>query len=342
METTIEAGSPRDFQPVATALFKAYLGSERDLVLADALDELIDNADHGRKSDGVRVGRLAEGKMLVLVGLSGAGKTRALERVFAAQAELKDWDVLDADSPLVSTKAPSPCTLKQLGIDLLGKLGYPLKRDLKEHVVWNLVRERLQLRQVRYLHIDELQHVITNATTKEAQKIRNTMKGLVQRPEWPISLILSGTPEIAAFLEEDTQTKRRCLVVRFDSLDVEADAEWFGVRLKRLVEQKAGLDVGGDAGTFAARVIHAAERQYGTAIEFVQDAALAALREGSRALEIRHFARVYKLRTGCADDMNVFTSRDWRDIRVGTALQHALSSSPSTLVQKKPRLERRK
>jgi len=34
--------------------------------------------------------------------------------------------------PIVSITAPSPCTLKQLGIELLRLLGYPIDRDVRE------------------------------------------------------------------------------------------------------------------------------------------------------------------------------------------------------------------
>lgn len=340
METTTTP-AVRGIREIERNLLKAYLGSERDKVLEDAVGRLIESSTRtiGVIGD-MRVGRLTEGRILALVGASGAGKTRALERVFARNEEIADWQDIDADSPLVSIKAPSPCTLKQLGFELLKALGYPIRRELKEYVVWELVREHLKLRMVRYVHIDELQHVAKKANVKEAQKVRDTLKGLVQWPQWPVSLILSGTPEIAAFIEDDAQIKRRCLVVHFPSLDVDSDATQFAVRLKQLVERKAELGLDGDAVMLARKIIYAAERQYGTAIELVQDAALEALREGVKAVDAGHFARIFKIRTGCADDMNVFTAADWRNIEVGNALQSAISPVVASAGPRTPKVGR--
>lgn len=342
MEQDVQTEALRERGDIATGLYKTYLGGERDQTLADAIDRVIEATT--RDADGpcheTRVGRLAEGKILALVGRSGAGKTRALERVFSRRSELVGYDDVDADSALVSIKAPSPCTLKQLGFELLKALGYPVGRDMKEYVAWELVRDRLELRKVRFVHIDELQHVTAKANVKEAQKVRDTIKGLVQWPQWPVSLILSGTPEIGSFIEEDTQVKRRCLVVHFSSLDVEEDAGRIGTCLRKLVERKAGLAIRGDEHTLAQRIIHAAERQYGTAIEFIQDAIMEALRDASDVVDTGHFARVYKMRTGCGDDTNVFTSRDWRDVTVGSALQEAMSVLPCDKPVRKPKVER--
>lgn len=330
-----------DIEQIAENLFKTYLGSERDKTLAEAVARLTESSARTASANGeARVGRLTEGRILALVGASGAGKTRALERIFARTEELSGWQDIDADSPLVSIKAPSPCTLKQLGLEFLKALGYPIRRELKEYVVWELVREHLELRKVRYVHIDELQHVTKKANVKEAQKVRDTLKGLVQWPQWPVSLILSGTPEIATFIEDDTQIKRRCLVVYFPSLDIETDSTQFAIRLQQLVERKAELALGGDAVTLAGKIIHAAERQYGTAIELVQDAALEALRDGSDVVDAGHFARIFKIRTGCTDDMNVFTAADWQNIEVGNALQSAIWSTPVKASPKKPKIAR--
>ncbi|WP_024588087.1 TniB family NTP-binding protein [Aliihoeflea sp. 2WW] len=340
MQTTKVEGA-RDIETIARDIFKAYLGSERDKDLADAMYRLTENS--ARAADAVGeacVGRLSEGRMLALLGASGAGKTRALERIFARTVEFGDWQDIDADSPLISIKAPSPCTLKQLGIEVLRALGYPIRRDLKEYVVWELVRERLQLRKVRYVHIDELQHVAKKGYVKEAQKVRDTIKSLVQWPQWPVSVIVSGTPEIATFIEEDTQIKRRCLIVNFTSLDVDADAAQFAQRLTALVKRKAELSLGADAITLSRKVIHAAERQYGTAIEIVQDATLEALREGTGTVDNGHFARIFKIRTGCSEDRNVFTAADWRDIDVGSSLQLALSDQGRGAERKPNRVRR--
>ncbi|MCO6393254.1 AAA family ATPase [Aliihoeflea aestuarii] len=327
---------------IARDLLKAYLKRDQDDVLEQRLQELIIVTDrvHTPRTDGDRVGRLAECKILALVGRSGAGKTRALERAFANRPEFSGLHELDAGCPLISLKAPSPCTLKQLGIEVLKALGYPLRRDPKEYEVWDMVRERLEMQGIRYLHIDEIQHVTAKANRNRVQNIRDTFKALVQRREWPVSLILSGTPDFVPFLEEDTQIKRRCLNVAFPDLNAEQDHRWVLDRVRKLIEKKTPLvDVEQDL-EIITRLMHASEFQFGTLIEFVQDAALKALDDGLDKLRMSHFADVYAIRTGCPDDANVFASENWQSIVVGSALQDVFSPSPMPPSFQKVRVER--
>lgn len=97
-------------------------------------------------------------------------------------------------------------------------LGYPLARKLDENVAWDLVRKTLALRQVKFLHIDELQHVLQSRNSVEIGKMQDTLKGLLQDKHWPVWLILSGLPSVAAFLADDIQVRRRTRHVVFRPL----------------------------------------------------------------------------------------------------------------------------
>ncbi len=158
-----KARLPSDAQldAVMTKILAAYFPLHRDQDLEDEIGELIESA---RLSDSSRVrggtgpvGRLAEGRALVLTGGSGSGKSRALQRAFAQRDAFVDRSGIGS-SLLRSVTAPSPCTLRQLGKSVLAQLGYEPQRDLKENVVWQMTHHHLRLRGVRFLHIDELQH----------------------------------------------------------------------------------------------------------------------------------------------------------------------------------------
>lgn len=302
-----------------------YIADKRDAELESELDRLIESCRRSSTVDddhGARVGRLAEGRILAVMGKPGAGKTRALERLFRKREEVWGAAYGLENSQLISVRAPSPCTLKQLGNALLKALGYDLQRDLKENVVWDMVRHRLQIRGVRYVHIDEVQHAVENANRTELQKVRDTLKALLQQPTWPVWLILSGKPSFASFIEDDTQLKRRSRFVLFNDLNLSNDAKLVRKTLSGLTEKLANLKLDPTLDEpFLARLIHAAEAQFGTTIEFIQDAIEECVLVGSSVVKLEHFATAYEARSGCAPNRNVFTSEQWHLINVSMALQ---------------------
>src|SRR3546814_14754284 len=94
------------------------------------------------------------------MGEAGAGKSRALKRQFRNRKEFQNLHEINGDGPLVSISAPSPCTLKQLGLSLLRGLGYETDRDIRENIAWQMVRHQLRARSVKFVHIDEEQHAV--------------------------------------------------------------------------------------------------------------------------------------------------------------------------------------
>lgn len=312
-----------------TSTLRAYMPLDRDTALDEELDELIDGclmACDPSESGGSH-GRLAEGRILCLIGGSGTGKTRTIRRAFEKRKEFLGYEDRHSSSLLVSLVAPSPGISKQLAKTTLFQTGYESQRDLRENVAWEMVRRQLRLRGVRFLHIDELQHVLQNPNEREIQKVWDTLKGLLQQSDWPVWLILSGTPEIAGFLQADSQLRRRCRFVRFDPLEFHRDAKVVvGLIMafcKRAELEPSGLvrNRDGTSDEFVGRLIHASLREVGTAIEFIQDAAKVAMRNESAVLAPEHFATAYRQRTGCPVGANVFSvEHGWELIDVRNAL----------------------
>ena len=186
---------------------KKYLKTARDNELEWELISLVEASLSS--SDGGE----SEGRALMVIGEAGVGKSRALRRAFDMRGELRS---AEDSSPLVRIIAPSPCTLKQLGRELLKGLGYPIEQDLKEHLVWEKVRSKLRLRRVRLVWIDEMHHAMRGT---EVQKLRDTVKNVMQQPEWPVSFVLSGMPALSDFFQGDFQFQRRKRVIYFYSLE---------------------------------------------------------------------------------------------------------------------------
>lgn len=300
------------------AVLSAYVGTPRDKLLAAELDNLIDSfllAQDAAEGDAARrVGRLREGRALTVIGGSGTGKSRTLDRHFLKREEFSGYGNPNSDCMLISVTAPSPCTLRLLGMSVLAALGYETTRELKENVVWDLVHHQLELRGVHFLHIDELQHVLQSRNQLEIAKVQDTLKGLMQHRQWPVWLILSGLPNITTMLSGDEQVWRRTRHVVFEDLTLERDAPLVRHLVKLYGAEKAALSIDGlTDDEFLARLLHAAVYRLGIAIELVQDAIRHALRLGSGALAVEHFAAAFAARTGCIPERNVFsaTSAAW-------------------------------
>lgn len=305
---------------VMAGVLSAYITTSRDNILEAELDGLIDSfllaqqaTDEGLTR---QVGRLREGRALTVTGQSGAGKTRTLERHFLKREEFSGYGNPDADCILVSVSTPSPCTLRLLGMEVLAAIGYQTSRKLEENAVWDMVQHQLALRRVRFLHIDELQHVLQTRNPVEIGKVQDTLKRLMQNKTWPVWLILSGLPEIGRFFADDEQVWRRSRHITFDDLTLGRDVPLVH-HLITSYAKKATLSIDTlMSDPFIARLLHAALGRFGILIEIIQDAIREALLQESKALTIEHFTAAYAARTGCLAEENVFTAEgDWWLIR---------------------------
>jgi len=308
-------------------VLSAYFLTPRDRLLEAELDNLVDafllSRDALEDDATRRVGRLREGRALTVVGAPGTGKSRTLDRHFLKREEFAGYGNPSADCMLISVTAPSPCTLRLLGMSVLAALGYETSRELRENVVWDLVHHQLELRGVHFLHIDELQHVLQSRNQLEIGKVQDTLKGLMQHRQWPVWLILSGLPGIATMLSDDEQVWRRTRHVVFEDLTLERDADLVRRLISVYGAEKGGLAVDNLAkDEFIARLLHAGIFRFGIVIELVQDAVRHALLLESATLAVEHFAAAFAARTGCVPDRNIFTAtEDWHLIDPRGALQ---------------------
>jgi hypothetical protein len=133
-----------------------YIETERDEGLARHLKRLALNAairQHPNLPHAAN--NRAPGKGVVVVGQSGAGKSRLMQRTFRNNPLFPNYGVADAWCPLISIQAPAPCTLGQIAIRILERLGYDVERDLKENTAWLRVRQQLRVHGILFLHIDD-------------------------------------------------------------------------------------------------------------------------------------------------------------------------------------------
>jgi len=310
----LRSQSPTNFTDRMITVKAGYFGTATDRQLEQELDDLFDDfiqtvdAATSRGSTFGHLGRQSEGYILLGIGESGTRKTSTIRRAIFKRSEFEGYSDVPHEnmSPLISIIAPSPCTLKQLGIAIATAMGYTPRPSIEENEVWTLVRRNLAVRGARFIHIDEMQHVTQNKNVAEIPKIQNTLKRLLQTPEWPVWLILSGLPEIAKLFEADIQVWRRARFVKFRQLEFQRDSDLCHAMVRYFAGEKAALDLSTIADDeFIHRLMHASLYRLGIAIDFTIDAIHEAFRADSKALTVEHFARSF-CKKGVDVENNVF------------------------------------
>lgn len=312
---------------LVTRISDKYLRIGRDKQLSDELAQLVDGTiasiDGGHP----------EGRMLVVTGDPGAGKTWAIERALASIPGL-------SEKSLVSFVAPRPCTLKQLGRSFLNALGYPLQRDLLEHLTWEKVRHQLPLMRKQFVWIDEMHHAM-GKNEDELAKLCDTLKNVMQQRTWPVSFILSGLPLVSTFVGRDRQVERRSRTVRFERLTFPENAKLMGKTVAAVIETHAGMTLNGlITDEFLHRLCRATEGGFGSTIHMTRMAILRAFdRENfDGSVTINDFAKAYAAERGCDSSQNIFLAEKWYEIEPSNS---RLADEPEPPAEEAP-VKRRK
>lgn len=300
---------------------RRYVLTGRDDALKARFDALL--TDLGERPDPENPDGVEhrEANMLLVLGVSGTGKTRSLARLFERHPVLR-MARTGSDEPLLSMTAPSPCGVKELGRAILLATGYAV---LRTHVtgpeIWSTVRARLQALGVLVLHIDEAQHATQVRDRIERQKLRNSLKALMVDAEHPVAVILSGLPVVAGFVLADRQLSRRARWHEFPSVEFPDDT----AMLTKALEGFAGLAgmsiAGAEVRGILPRLVHAGDHRMGVIVEEMHDAVRCALADGATHLELSHFERAFAQRTGNGREWNPYARSDYGAVDVWRMLQ---------------------
>lgn len=297
-----------------------YIKTDRDDHFRQDLQDFVD------ETHAAAAGQHPEGRMLAVIGTSGAGKTWTIEKAIPRITGLDSGNFL-------RLTAPSPCTLKQLGRTILESLGYPLIRDLPDHIIWEKVRRHVKERGVRFIWLDEAHHTMGRGSDFELTRLRDTFKSIMQQRDWPLSLILSGLPVLSSFICGDRQVERRSQTFRFAPLMFPDDAGLVSDIVHGVVVNHASMAVSDGIQTdeFVHRLIIAAESGLGSAIVLVRRSILAAYsRAGSGAVVgVADFAQAYAEERNCLPGDNIFLVSDWDRIVPSASRLDAVPSQAS-------------
>ncbi len=324
-----------------------YVTMPKDALIANALDELCENAA------AAAFGESGKRRALFLIGESDSGKTRAMEFHIPKREEFLPYRRPSGElvKPFVSFECPRPITLKGFARKALEACGYPnVSHKLTEQELFELLKETIRNNRILFMHIDEMQHVMKGTTTNEIQNVSDIIKSLLQIPGWPLHMILSGVPSLGLFLspeDGDAQLRNRSFVVELKQM-TRADGDAL-LTLQRYMVQDEGFVLGEtDNIDFAHRLIHAYQGACGTIIQAIQGATERAQTEhenrapdtGSRPeVKIKHYAADYAFKFGCRPSANVFLVPDWDKVDPRQSLAHVIAKAPR---ETKPSRSRKK
>lgn len=260
-------------------------------------------------------GNRSEGRIVLVVGETGAGKSSALHRLLDRHPTYRGYaDLVTPNRAAISLKIRTPCTFVAMGRQTLAATGYPVVGKLEKHAVWQRVFDRLPALGTTLLHFDEMHNVILTANEPDRIDIQNTLKSLITDANWPVTVIVSGLPLTTAFIEQSVEDKRRTIPVTFESLVSPRDCEML-TELARHLSGIARLTLASRTQTMIIpRLIHAASYQLGSAISLLQQAIDQALIGKVSVLSVTEFAAAYAFLSGCGPAANPFLAPDWRAI----------------------------
>jgi len=267
-------------------------------------------------------GVFSEASGIAIIGASGCGKTTCIEQII--KQHMKTHPPMEGSQthPIVSVSIPSQANVKALGEALLTQLGYKMEGRATESQIWRQVRFMLKELKVLFLFIDETQHIVKSGTPKEMQAVVNTLKTIMQTRDWPVNLILSGPSELTKILNFDAQLGRRVLPVAFNRLDPVFDQDRIETYLSTYADQ-AGLNPEAKLFEydFIARLVFAADREFGYMIRRLQWAIENCLLRNGSTLLRQDFVDAFAKRSGCIGAANPFIAIEYERLNVRLVLQ---------------------
>lgn len=289
-----------------------------DALLRAVLTRRVEN---GQATDNCRF----EGRSLLVTGEAGTGKSETIKRLFRTHPSLQKRE--GQRSILLSVSLKAPVNLRTVGMSVLRGLDYPLSRDLKENIIWDMIQERLPYSGVLLIHFDEMHNLTDTANVLQLDSIRKTLKALMVSDTWPVGLIISGLPELIPEMSKIDEIRRRGHFVRVPTLIMPDDLPMMESVIGGLANTVDIQISGDDAREIAPRLIHSALNRFGIAIELTHEAIEQALVE-EKPLNMGHFAIAFADRTGCGAPMNPFVAPNWAELDCSLVLMDAPPIEP--------------
>ncbi|MDM9627854.1 ATP-binding protein [Rhizobium sp. S152] len=301
-------------------LNQAYIESDQHTRVLAGVNDLIENAASALN------GEAGKRRALFVLGASGSGKTTALQHTLLNRPELQPYynSYGNEVRHLIHMEAPKPASMKLFGRKMVEATGYPLSNSARytENELFELAKRQLRERQVLFLYVDEMQHLLRANKAEDIVNVADTLKSLLQIENWPLHLIVAGMPVLAKFLEEETQLRNRSLLISLEQTTFPQDKERVRKIAQGIIESHAKLRLDGSffTDTFLEKLVKSADGGFGTIIQMVRGACQIALQAKLSEVGNQQFAECYARITGCQPAHNMFLSADWRKLTPATTL----------------------
>lgn len=279
-------------------------------------------------------GNSSECTALLLTGPPGCGKTLMTKQLTHGLPEIKS-NMSCRYVDVVRVRAPATTTVLNLGKQILGEMGYPHSRSSNQFEFWDQIEKQFRQRQVKFLIIDETHDLIFNHQGREILTALSTLKSLLNSINWPVNLLLAGTPELTELVALNGEVNRRKEVIEIPKLSWVLDGGNFKPVLHHIAS-KAGLGISPDLESedFILRLFHAAQHKPGLAFKFIVEAARPCIDDGAQILARDHFAQYARRKFNCLDGLNPFLSPDFRDISISEQTKEEVNSLTRIALQR--------
>ncbi len=165
-------------------------------------------------------GRPFEARGILVIGESRRGKSREIQSLLE---KFNDGSVTMPDgrpAKIIQCILSGKITWKDMGMKIQSVLGYKLNGRHSQAQIWDLVVKYAELQGVVGIRFDECQHVFTADGDRTRQQFLDSFKTLLKDSRWPLMLILSGIPTLAAHIAKEEQLARLLQTVRFEEIDL--------------------------------------------------------------------------------------------------------------------------
>lgn len=330
-----EVTASRDFMSVYNTLRRIIIQTPTLIAVTAEIEKLQNQIALSKNSDGTwNSDRRLRLEGFLGIGRPGCGKTFAVETALSMLTPVTVNGVTKTqiEPKIISVSAPSHGTATALAREIISKSGAPMVRDPGIDDAVPKLLGALKKREYTLIHIDELQRCLDakrhapKALVRESALIWRMIISVLDMPEWPTPLAITGLPSILdSFTVLDptpeaktirSEAKRRLNLFRFPDLSIASDSELIagiidGYCKEAGVENnlKSSDEVGG-------RLIHASERAWGTALTFAQKAVALASARPRGKLNLKDFSATYHFTTAAPNSANVFAANDWPSIDV--------------------------
>lgn len=278
-----------------------------------------------------------EQKGMALIGPAGSGKSRLLARTTEEYEQIAEaTGGRNFGHKVVSVIQPGQASVKDTCRAILDKIGYPVDGIRTEDYLIACLRAQLEHRRIAAIHLDEVQDAGRHATAATMSSFAKRFRNLMQSPPWPVTLILSSTPEGRDFINHDFTLTRRLRTIEILPMTFEADGTTLKYALEKLIVG-ANLEHDGliEVPELLRICMHGAAYRFGIALELTVEAIAEAKADADCVVGLNHYAAAYYGRMSCDDEMNPFISEHWRAIDTTRAMDRYLEEREGTAPRRK-------